>query len=66
MRFFDFTKWPKIAKTTQDDLLTLELVSFEPLGNTEQNTLLVFLKIHYIYRNRAKNDFDGNHAYYSL
>ena len=37
-------KWSKIAKMTQDDLLTLELVSSERSRNTKQNTFLVFLK----------------------
>ena len=35
-------KWHKIAKMTPDDLLSLTIFSSEPLGNTEQNTLLVF------------------------
>jgi hypothetical protein len=43
MRAFSILqKWPKIAKMTPDDLLSLTMVSSEPLGNTEQNTLLVF------------------------
>ena len=43
MRAFSILqKWSKIAKMTPDDLLSLTIVSSEPLGNTEQNTLLVF------------------------
>ena len=43
MRAFSvLQKRPKIAKMTPDDLLSLTIVSSEPLGNTEQNTLLVF------------------------
>ena len=43
MRAFSILqKWPKIAKMTPDDLLSLTMVASEPLGNTEQNTLLVF------------------------
>ena len=43
MRAFSILqKWPKIAKMTPDDLLTLTMVSSEPLGKTEQNMLLVF------------------------
>ena len=43
MRAFSvLQKWLKIAKMTPDDLLSLTIVSSEPLGNTEQNTLLVF------------------------
>ena len=43
MRAFSvLQKWPKIAKMTPDDLLSLTIVSSEPLGNTEQNTLLNF------------------------
>ena len=42
MRAFSvLQKWPKIAKMTPDDLLTLEMVFTEPLRRTEQNTLLV-------------------------
>ena len=37
-------KWPKIAKITPDDLLTLTMVSSEPLRKIEPNTLLFFLK----------------------
>ena len=37
MRFFDFTKMAKkIGKMTQDDLLTLTMVSSESLENTEE------------------------------
>ena len=36
MRFFDFTKVAKIGKMTQDDLLTLTMVSSESLENTEE------------------------------
>ena len=32
---------PKIAKMTPDELLTLTMVSSEPLGKTKQNTLSV-------------------------
>ena len=40
MRAFSILqKWPKMAKMTPDDLLTLTMVSSEPLGKTEQNTL---------------------------
>ena len=43
MRAFSILqKWPKIAKMTPDDLLTLIMVSSEPPGKTEQNTILVF------------------------
>ena len=35
-------KWPKIAKMTPGDFLTLIMVSSEPPGKTEQKTLLVF------------------------
>ena len=42
MRAFSvLQKWPKIAKMTPNDLLTLEMVLTEPLRKTEQNTLLV-------------------------
>jgi len=34
-------KWPKIAKMTPNDLLTLKMVFTELLRKTEQNTLLV-------------------------
>ena len=40
-RFFDFTKWLKIAKMTPNVLLTLKMVFTEPLRKTEQNALLV-------------------------
>ena len=33
-------KWPKIAKMTQNDLLTLKMVFTEPLRKTEQNSVL--------------------------
>ena len=43
MRAFSILqKWPKIAEMTPDELLTLTMISFEPLRNTEQNPLLVF------------------------
>ena len=50
MRFFDFMIMTKNAKMTPDDLLNLSMVSFEPLGNTEQNTfsflkLIIFVEI---------------------
>ena len=35
-------KLPKIVKMTLDDFLTLTMVSSVPLGNTEQNILLIF------------------------
>ena len=42
MRAFSvLQKWPKIAKMTPNDLLTLKVVFTEPLKKTEQNTLLV-------------------------
>ena len=42
MRAFSvLQKWPKIAKMTPNDLLTLKMVFTEPLRKTEQNTLLV-------------------------
>ena len=42
MRAFSILqKWPKMAKMTPDDLLTLIMVSSELLGKNEQNTLLV-------------------------
>ena len=43
-------KWQKIGKMTQDDLLTLTMVSSESLENTEEK----------------KKDFNGNNAMYSL
>ena len=62
MRAFSILqKWPKIAKMTPNDLLGLTRVSSEPLGNTEQNTLLKFVIFVEIER---KNDFDDNHASY--
>ena len=43
MRAFSILqKWSRIAKMTPDDLLTLIMVLSEPLGKTEQKTLLVF------------------------
>ena len=42
MRAFSVSqKWPKIVKMTPNDLLTLKMVSTEPLRKTEQNALLV-------------------------
>ena len=42
MRTFSvLQKWPKIAKMTPNDLLTLEMIFTETLGRTEQSTLLV-------------------------
>ena len=42
MRAFSILqKWPKMAKMTPDDLLTLKMVLFEPPSKNEQNTLLV-------------------------
>ena len=67
MRAFSILqKWPKIAKMTPDDLLSLTMVSSEPLGNTEQNTLLVFLKFVIFVEIERKNDFDDNHARHRL
>ena len=38
MRAFSvLQKWPKIAKMTSNDLLTLKMVLTEPLRKTEQN-----------------------------
>ena len=42
MRAFSvLQKWPKIAKMTPNDLLTLKMVFTDPPRKTEQNTLLV-------------------------
>ena len=42
MRAFSILqKWPEMAKMTQDDLLTLKMVSIESPSKNEQNTLLV-------------------------
>ena len=42
MRAFSvLKKWPKIAKMTPNDLLTLEMVLTEPSRKTKQNTILV-------------------------
>ena len=42
MRAFSiFQKWPKMAKITPDDLLTMKMVLIEPPRKTEQDTLLV-------------------------
>ena len=43
MRAFSaIQKWPKIAKMTPNDLLTLKMVFTEPLRKTEQNTFSFF------------------------
>ena len=51
---------------TPDDLLSLTMVSSEPLGNTEQNTLLVFLKFVIFVEIERKNDYNDNHASHNL
>ena len=64
MRAFSILKkWPKIAKMTPNDLLTLEMVFSEPLRKTEENTL-GFLNFILFVDLERKNKFHGNHANY--
>ena len=58
MRAFSILqKWPKIAKMTPNDLLTPTMVSPEPLGKTEQNTLLVFENLLFLAIKSEKTNF---------
>ena len=56
VRFFDFIK---IAKMTQNDLLTLTMVSSEPLRK-----IFTFLKFIIFVEIERKYDFNGNNATY--
>ena len=67
MRAFSvLQKWPKIAKMTPNDLLTLEMVLTEPSRNTEQNTLLVSLNSLFFVDLERKNEFHGSIASYTV
>ena len=62
MRAFSILqKWPKIAKMTPDDLLSLTMVSSEPLGNNTS-----FLKYVIFVEIERKINFDDNHASYII
>ena len=66
MRAFSvFQKWPKIAKMTPNDLLTLEMVLTEPPKNTKQ-ILFSFLKFIILVDLERKNEFHCNIATYRL
>ena len=56
-------KWPKIAKMTPDDLLSLTMISSEPLGNTEK-TFFEFSKFVINVEIERQNDFDDSHGMY--
>ena len=62
MRVFSILqKWPKMAKMTSDDLLTLKLALTE-LNLTKHS--LSFLKFTVSVELERKNDFSGNIASY--
>ena len=52
--------WLEMAKTTTNDLLTLQMVFAELPRNTEQNTF--FLKFIILVDLERQNKFSGNHA----
>ena len=61
MRAFSILqKWSKVARMTPDDHLTVKMVITEP--SKKNKTLFKLHKIHYFWRLRAKNEFDGNDA----
>ena len=66
MRAFSILqKWPKMAKMTSDDLLTLKMVLTQPPINAKQNTFSC-LKYIISVELEQKNDLNGNIANYSV
>lgn len=67
MRAFSILqKWSKIAKMTQDDLLTLAMISFESYKKYWIKHSFSFLKFIILVKIERKNDINGNNANYSL